>query len=150
MKKQAIEIKRKKNRKHMKSILAIFLLNSLFSFEQSEDCSFYTDLDNEKVYTEVTKEANPIIRETHISSYFLNHLNLDSQVLDEITSSKTVVKVIISSEGVLLKKEVLKEGIPGVSAQMFELMEKIKWEPALCGTSPVASEVIIPCQVCLK
>ncbi|GEM_PF-5355356 len=134
----------------MKSILTVILFHSLMTFGQSSNCSFYLDESNEKIYTDLTNEAKPLIKETHILSYFSDNINFDKLWIDSTSNAKTIIKVIVSREGKILKKEVIELGIEGIAEQMFGLIENVKWEPGICENIKVNSELIIPFQICLK
>jgi hypothetical protein len=132
----------------MKSLI-IILISSFNLFGQYNECSFYLDLNGRKIFTEVSEKAKPVINDGQISTYFLKNIKLDSLDIIESSSSKTIVKVIVSEQGEIIDRKIIQEGYNGVAEQIFEIMTKIEWEPANCNDKKVCSELIFPLQICL-
>jgi hypothetical protein len=130
--------------------LTLLILTSfkILGQTQNKDCVFYLDSNGRNIFTISTIEAKPIIRENNLNQYLINNLKFENFVdnLENIdpTNSKTIVKIIISEKGEIIDKKVIKVGINGVAEQIFELMTKIKWEPANCEDKKVYSEITIP------
>ena len=135
----------------MKLITLLFLLNTFILFGQNDECTFYLNSNEEKIYSYVTIEAIPKIQDANLTSYFVKNIIYDSvKSPDGANCLNTIIKIVISSDGKIIDKKILKIGFTGLAEQMFIALDKIKWEPATCGDKKVNSEQIIPLRITLE
>ena len=133
----------------MKFAFTILFLFSFKLFGQKEDCTYYSDSLEHKIYTTVTKEAKPLIAD-NLLKYFSDNIKFESIESSDIEDTKTIIKLIITDNGEVIEMKLIRTGIKGIADQMFELSRKLKWEPAKCEEVNVYSELKIPFKIDIR
>lgn len=129
----------------------LIILSSPHILSQESSCDFHTTDDSLKICVTPDKEADPQIA-VSLSEYILKiikEIKIDTQI-EDYSQTKTIVRITISSEGKIIKKETLRKGIDGIAEEMFEMFEKISWSPAECNGEKVNSQLTLPLQICLR
>lgn len=133
----------------MKYLVLFILLNPFIFFSQEENCEFYINEENLKIYTSLTVDPIPSITEKTLFEYLFKNISLDSLQPSEEITSKTIMKFILSPDAEIIQTTIVKLGIEGVSDQIIGLMEKLNWQAGICGTTKVYTQITVSLNICL-